>query len=270
MALASCAESRMDTDKLKLIHLSFESIIQKQKITTLTAIQEIKKTVKKEGSTPEGMKAIRRVQEINLEAQQVLWHIDSLKQMIVLNQDISSLSRQLDHQLEFYVAYIHQSYEDLYGNGFEKDFPAINFTGSEQFNPAYFSSAEPLEALTSLDQTALKVISYETEIIKRLGAANICGTCYEPSYLPFGFSKSDVVELGDDYQVELILSPTRGSSSNTIFFNDKKYPMVNGITNIFIPAEKAGTFSWKVDFPFMFKGRDTTLHLEGQYEVIKK
>lgn len=154
------------------------------------ALEAIKKDVKKQGSSREGLKRIKRVELLKKNSVTLVVNIDKIKRRLMKEAGgglsletrgvktpgnsktvaviMQQESAELQTKLVDYVRLLHTEYKDLGG--------AMLSLGKDwkqpQFYDTWYKDANVIEALLNLTQHQTAVLRYEAEILKKMGAGD--------------------------------------------------------------------------------------------------
>lgn len=192
--LGACQSSRPPIHQYTWLAALERSLIQAKR-NNEQALEMLKKDVKKNGNSREGLERIKRAELIRKRSTNMQGELDKLKAQLVkeagqghdpktrlpkrpLNKSIvKRIMRDkvplLSKKLNDYTQFISQEFKDL-------ELPKFELLGKgyedQNFYETYFQNVNLVEALLSLSQKQSVVLSYETEVLKKLGAGDLTVT----------------------------------------------------------------------------------------------
>lgn len=151
----------------------------------------LKRNVKKEGVTKEGLERVKRAELLKKRTMQVIDLLDNLQDMIgkeagggldpktqlpktpqntqgvekVMGDNQAKLVKALDD----YVKYLKWEYKDLELPRFERLTRGVNYPKKMSDYEVFYKGATVSEALASLISRQLVVLRYQSEVLKKLG-----------------------------------------------------------------------------------------------------
>lgn len=169
---------------------TLERLLVYSKIQIDTTLEELKKSVKKEGNTRLGLESIKRAELLKQKTAQVLGQFDKVKRQLIreagggINPKTSypkqalevsytqnimrTATPKLSRELEKYVSWLNAEYKDL-------DLPKLEDlnkgSGDQDFYETFFADAHLGEVLIMLTNKQSSVIRYHSEVMKKLGTS---------------------------------------------------------------------------------------------------
>ncbi|MDX2301436.1 MAG: hypothetical protein NW226_01495 [Microscillaceae bacterium] len=282
LCLLGCVERKADIEKMDIIHHSLEHTADFSLASNIEALVKLKEKVHKEGSSPDGLRAIKRAKEMHQNTLGVISYLDSLRKDLKKSPQSDQASVQkllfrekkgelLAQKLNDYLAYILANNNDLYGGDIKEFFPSLTQTPKNiSFTQLYFGGSPVIEALAFLEKTKIEVLHYEAEVLKKLGAGDVSNSDVFEKFYALAVAPSNSVVQGEDYEAEMFFTSTRPKRNIKVTLNGENVRIKDGIASISIPAQGIGKHHWKASIQLQQLEKDTTFHLEGKYEVIPK
>lgn len=192
LGIAACQSSQTKAIRQYQILSSFEHLLIDAKKSSDQALQSLKKDVKKNGNSREGLERIKRAELLKKKSMTLLGSLSKIKQQLIdkagqgldekthrpkdpLNvRTTQRLMRKsadtLSQQLEYYVDWLSDEFKDLDLPKFE---PLGKGYGELSFYQTFFANANLGETLCILTNKQSEVLRYQAEVLKKLGAGDL-------------------------------------------------------------------------------------------------
>lgn len=295
-------------DKFIFLNESLEHSLTGAREASENALASLKKKVEKEGNSPEGLKSIKRAEDLKKKTALVYDEIENLKKMLTkevgggLDEHTKSVKNpkeetgvevimignhgakngkgySLEKSLNGYTRYLNEEFKDLnFPKPFEdlakgnKNLPLYAHDAIQRdkdFAQANFGQTPVVAALAILTQKQAEVIRYEQEVLKKLGAGDLSRDIKFDKIIAMASAESNIVAAGQDYEAKLFISATSSKSDARMNYDGNAIKVKDGVGEVKFPASGKGKRKWKGSITINTRGKDTTFVIDKEYEVVE-
>lgn len=260
----------------------------------LKAGKELRKDVKRNGNSREGLERIKRVRVLQQRTNKLIQKLEGWKmplqkyrndgKTVVAKMMLDGAKGyELKQQLDTYVNWLTKEFIDLDLPKFEKlaegnekkalyDNDWIKI--SKDFAHLHFEHVSPAIALGILTEKQLEIKRYEAEVMKKIGVGGFSSCCFCFDRIePFVIVPSRTVQIGDEYTADLFITGklVRARSPWTkvrMLTNKTPVPVKDGTLELTFSPGGTGTQYWTGKITYQtIDYKDTTVLLNTKLTV---
>ena len=293
-------------DKFIFLNESLEHSKKESVLASEAALEALKKKVKTEGNSPEGLASIKRGEDLKKKTAEVVSDIEKIKDMLIqkvgggidphtrsiktpkeetgvetnmIGTNKNGKGYEIEKRLNGYVDYLKTTFKDLglpnleplaLGNEKVAIYKEDPIQRNKDFANANFGQTPVVAALAILTQKQTEVIRYEQEVLKKLGAGDLSRDVKFDKIIAMASADANIVAAGQDYTAKMFISAT-SSGAGSRMSSDAGGVKVDGdgVGELKFTASGTGKKTWNGSITIKSRGKDTTFTLKKEYEVVQ-